>query len=836
MQKSVIILVCVVLGIVLSAGVAHGAPYETSSDPTYDAYKLANLSVTVFDNAYAESYKVFSGIYPHLATMNTGRSECGIGAVAAWAESLWYVTYPSHSPRGSGDKLYQLLPGYHLRVRPESVGGTNANRMIHTPSNQLIIGYHFIDAHGTVRTIQVSKMPGRMTANAAHLTDPENKVYFVTMEEGIYEVDVNTLAVTTLHLDRNVGGGDDLLPGSHGKGAYTAQGRLIVTNNAAGGVLAEWDGSGDAGDPSSWTIVDRNKYTDVTGPGGIYGAPDQNAPGWAIGWDHKSVLLNVCDQGGKWERFRLPKASYTQDADNGCFTEWPRIREAAPNLLLMDMHCMFYEFPKTFSHSNTAGIRPICTHLKMMADFTNWNGQFVQACDDASHFGNPLLGRAQSNLKFGSVDDLRDLGRPLGWGGPWIAEPVEANQPSEPYLVNGFDNRVVHFTTNHPSVVNVIVEIDRSGAGNWTKYATCEVPASGYAYFLIPSDVQAEWIRFRTDSAVKSATAYLHFSSDRQVLKPSLFRSLAKAAESTPRSDGVIRPHNDDDLTLHFAANIFDASGDIVDTSYYVIGQDMRLAAVNDASTESWLRANAATTKDFEVDEASVVLTDSAGMRFRLPKGDAVFDNPTASGWPRGIREVVTERSLMNIHGTIYELPREASGGLRKIRPIATHNRMIYDFCSWRGMLVLSGNLTGAVPDEHYIQSDDKKVGLWFGNVDDLFALGLPRGIGGPWKETAVVANEPSDPYLMTGYDKKVLELSHDLTENVDFTIEVDFLANNTWHKYATFTVPPGETFTHIFPKGYSAHWVRLKASRGCTATAQFIYNRFSVMAAMRRL
>ena len=34
--------------------------------------------------------------------------------------------------------------------------------------------------------------------DASHLTDPTNKIYFASMEEGFYEVDVNTLAVREL--------------------------------------------------------------------------------------------------------------------------------------------------------------------------------------------------------------------------------------------------------------------------------------------------------------------------------------------------------------------------------------------------------------------------------------------------------------------------------------------------------------------------------------------------------------------------------------------------------------------------------------------------------------
>ena len=53
------------------------------------------------------------------------------------------------------------------------------------------------------------------------------------------------------------------------------------------------------------------------------------------------------------------------------------------------------------------------------------------------------------------------------------------------------------------------------------------------------------------------------------------------------------------------------------------------------------------------------------------------------------------------------------------------------------------------------IKSADGKLGLWFGAIDDLWKLGKPVGVGGPWKHTAVKAGKPSDAYLMTGYDKK---------------------------------------------------------------------------------
>ena len=82
-----------------------------------------------------------SGIYPHLAFYNQ-EGECGTGAVVPWADRLWTVTYGPHSPYGSADKLYEITPDLDLIIRPESVGGTPANRMIHKESGQLFISHY----------------------------------------------------------------------------------------------------------------------------------------------------------------------------------------------------------------------------------------------------------------------------------------------------------------------------------------------------------------------------------------------------------------------------------------------------------------------------------------------------------------------------------------------------------------------------------------------------------------------------------------------------------------------------------------------------------------------
>ena len=341
-----------------------------------------------------------SGIYPSLAYYNN-EGECGTGAVVPWAGSLWVVTYAPHSPKGSSDKLYQITSDMKQIVRDESIGGMPANRMIHKESGQLFIGPYAIDSTGNVRVIPYNRMPGRHTGNARHLYSLSDKIYYATMEEGFYSVDVKSLDVDTIYIDGNsikkrrgeLSQANSLLPGSHGKGFYSGQGVAVYSNNGEAshealekfdveaGALAEWDGK-------SWKIVRRNQFVEVTGPGGIYGNPNPDSdPIWATGWDHKSVLLGTRDAKRGWTFYRLPKASHSYDGAHGWNTEWPRIRNVGTDKepdYLMTMHGMFWRFPSTFSYANTAGIRPRSAYLKVIGDFTRWNDGLVFGCDDSA--------------------------------------------------------------------------------------------------------------------------------------------------------------------------------------------------------------------------------------------------------------------------------------------------------------------------------------------------------------------------------------------------------------------------------------------------------------------
>ncbi|MEZ6093952.1 MAG: hypothetical protein R3C03_06895 [Pirellulaceae bacterium] len=230
---------------------------------------------------------------------------------------------------------------------------------------------------------------------------------------------------------------------------------------------------------------------------------------------------------------------------------------------------------------------------------------------------------------------------------------------------------------------------------------------------------------------------------------------------------------------------------------------------------------------EFSVDAASVVVS-CRGTNYRLPKGDAAFDQPFVWGSPRAMREVESERHLANIHGTFYELPLIENGEpplWNLVRPVSSHSKQIADFCSWNGLLVLSGVRADATPDGHVFADDEHDIGVWFGGVDDLWKLGKPVGRGGPWLNTDVKAQVPSDPYLMRGYDRKSVSLSHQSNVPVSIQLQIDIDGHGHWVDYQTITVPARQTVAYQFPESFSAAWIRTVSSIDTTATALFVYN-----------
>ncbi|NEW80894.1 MAG: hypothetical protein GZ094_00790 [Mariniphaga sp.] len=794
----------------------------------------------------------FSGIHPTLAYYNN-EGECGTGAVVPWADRLWVITYGPHLPFGSSDKLYEITPDFQKIVRPESIGGTPANRMIHKESNQLFVGPYAIDSARNVRVISYKDMPGRHTGNARHLTDPANKIYYGTMEEGFYELDVKTLHSRMLFEDLNVTRKKSkdtdgnlegtLMPGAHGKGFYSGQGVMVYSNNGEpspealkkfdikSGVLAEWNGK-------EWKVIRRNQFTEVTGPGGIYGNSNpETDPIWVNGWDHKSVLVGVRGN-GKWSFYRLPKASHSYDGAHGWNTEWPRIRDigtAEKPDYLMTMHGMFWRFPVSFTSGNSAGIRPRSAYLKVIGDFARWNDQLVFGCDDSAQkeFLNKRKvkgniegpGQSNSNLWFTSTEKPDQLGPNTAEGAVWISEEIKAGEVSEPFLFAGWDVRSAWIKNEGKQAVSFSFEVDQKGDNNWKTLKSVSVNPNQSADALFIATETGEWVRVKVDKATKATVHFSYAQKDKRAAAADpMFAGLANVSETETNAGLLWGLGNNRRKLGVLAGTVSDQSFN--ESGYYELDSLMNLVKKEDQETASFIREKFAIPQNvITIDDASVLITDESGRRWRLPKGNAKYANLTNSSVLRVCREVATERDLLNCSGTLYELPAENADGFAKIRPVASHNFRIFDYASYRGMLIMTGlDAVASKGNPHVVTSADGKAAVWAGVIDDLWQMGKPVGEGGPWKNSAVKAGIASDPYLIGFYDKRSLKLSHDSKETVTFTIEVEPIGHGPWMNYKVVTVKPGETFEYSFPETFQSRWIRFAADKDCNATAWLKY------------
>jgi hypothetical protein len=195
------------------------------------------------------------------------------------------------------------------------------------------------------------------------------------------------------------------------------------------------------------------------------------------------------------------------------------------------------------------------------------------------------------------------------------------------------------------------------------------------------------------------------------------------------------------------------------------------------------------------------------------------------AGALRKAREVCTERDLLQAHGTFYELPALNAGGAIRLRPVATSDLAVHDYCSYRGLLVLSGIAPGAgATNRHVLRSEDGAAAVWVGAADDLWKLGKPRGHGGPWAKSAATADLPSDPYLMTGYDRKTLSLENHSDDTVRVTIELDAAGDGRFAPWRTFSLQAGERLHERLPDGLNAYWLRATSNRDAELTCQLTY------------
>ncbi|QIH33623.1 hypothetical protein [Sphingobacterium sp. DR205] len=801
--------------------------------------------------------KQYSGIYPHLAMYNN-EGECGTGAVVPWNNSLYVITYGPHLPLGSSDKLYKITKDLKQEIMPQSIGGTPANRFIHRASKQLLIGPYMIDQKDNIRVISVRDMPGRLTGTAKHLHHPDSLVYYGTMEEGIYAVNVYNQHVDEIYTDGNFKNANyraELakitspkpqkfaeLFGAHGKGLYSGQGVLVYSNNGESGDLAlkqfdipagslsEWDGK-------KWKLVRRNQFVEITGPGGVYGNLDDEDPIWATGWDHKSAILAVRDIKSGWQFYRFPKGSHSYDGAHGWNTEWPRIRDVGTSdhpYFLMTMHGIFWHFPQRFSNGNTSGLRPLSAYLKVIGDFARWNDQLVFGCDDSAQkeFLNKRAvkgeiegpGQSNSNLWFTDFNTINKLGSNTAEGAVWLNESVKKNEISEPFLFAGWSIRSLWLKNEGNSVLDIEIQLDKNGKGEWAPLGKRSVLPGKSFIEAFPSDLKGEWIRLVSHSDSKLTAQFTYSNRWDYSTDENLFRGIAKITD-TSISTALMAGLGENKRTLGIVAGKSTGTNS-ENIGYYELTSTMELKPRQNREEAAYIEHKFALSKNLvQVESSSVLIVDEKGRRWRFPKGDQKYDSIIANGTARICREVATERDLLNLHGTFYELPAENADGFAKVRPIASHDLNIVDYTSYRGLLVFSGIRATTENNPHIISSADRQCQVWVGAIDDLWKLGKPKGYGGPLDREVLARRKFSDPYLFGFYENRNLALSNHESLPVKFTIQLDPVGNGTWMDYQEVKVKGNDTINLNFPKHIEARWIRFAVDRDCKVSTQLKYD-----------
>ncbi|KAH9500232.1 hypothetical protein Btru_077534 [Bulinus truncatus] len=477
--------------------------------------------MTSSKSAVKSAFFHVNGIFPNLAVVaDSGpvRSESGVGALMPWADKLYMVSYLSVPGGGSGAGLYVIDSTFQMeKVRDHN--STFANRLLHRQTNQIIIGAWVVDMLGQIKTFR-DLLYVRVAATAEHLTSPETMVYMLSMDGPLWECDViamNCTQVFDLVEELSIPTSQGEQP--HFKAAHTMNGRLVVASNTFelndfkglqhGGRLAEWTGPGN-----NWTILEKTAFVEVTGRRNF------GRVIYALGWDYRSVILKVYDgeesEYNHWQTYRLPKASHA--FDHLWQTEWPRIREVETERYLMDMHGMFYELSPLGWTGSTWGIRPISQHLRVIPDFTSYRGFLVLGGNQVSSIfdNNVVTGQSQSGLWFGKTDDLWSFGKPQGWGAVWRQDLVGTGNVSDPYLMTGFDKKVLHVNLHAGSRIQLNIEVDFTGSAGhrdgelmWSTLTDVSVGSTygiSYSYFIFPDGYSAHWARLRVTTCFEPSS------------------------------------------------------------------------------------------------------------------------------------------------------------------------------------------------------------------------------------------------------------------------------------------------------------------------------------------
>ena len=188
-------------------------------------------------------------------------------------------------------------------------------------------------------------------------------------------------------------------------------------------------------------------------------------------------------------------------------------REVATERDLFNCHGTFYELPAE-NADGYAKMRPIASHNFRIHDYASYRGMLVMTGINPKEMKNKehiiVSEDGKAAVWAGAIDDLWEMGKPVGKGGPWKNTAVKAGEASDPYLIGFYDKKNLTLSHSSQSDVTFTVEVDPTGNGKWVKYATLTVKPGEQMKHEFKAPFQARWIRFSID-ADTNATAWLEY-------------------------------------------------------------------------------------------------------------------------------------------------------------------------------------------------------------------------------------------------------------------------------------------------------------------------------------
>jgi len=391
--------------------------------------------------------------------------------------------------------FYTLDKNFNLEHRKIIDRRDQWARAYHRETNKIILGDHIISGEEITKMTQTVSDEQTPPASACRcpstIDDPSKYMVEADYSGGIHKVNMETAEATFL--------------------VRTATGRAHPNKLSQIGDYVIMPGA-DWKDYGLWKYdgTDLTKIFDEPYVSTYSGPYESNQCLWAIGFDAKSSILRYTEDGDVWKTFRLPKHRPEKETEHIFFG----IRDLEGLGVVADIHGAFYLLPSsissTFGTTKDFVITPIGESISNYHDFCMFAGLLAMG-DSGQKFvereRNEWYGQPWAGLNFFRPSKLWSWGKPKGYGGVWKNTSVSAGETSDPFLINGFDQKTIHLETD--AATDYTIQVDPIGDGSWKDYDTVSFSGSGYDTYIMTGD--AVWARIKSSDAV-TATAWLNLS------------------------------------------------------------------------------------------------------------------------------------------------------------------------------------------------------------------------------------------------------------------------------------------------------------------------------------